>query len=74
MPVVLAFLMNPITWAVAAAGAFVGSQVDDKLDSNPTNSPMNTGASNVDWNKVIFYSGASLALAYGAKKVFNIKW
>lgn len=59
------------TLAVASVGAFVGAQVDDKLDSNPTNSPYNWGASAVNWNKVIWYSAAATAIAYGVKKVLK---
>lgn len=71
MPALLALLFNPITIGATFFGAFIGSQVDDKLDSNPTNHPMNIAGSSVDWNKVILYAGAGLALAYGAKKVFK---
>lgn len=57
---------------IAALGAFAGGIVDSvKKGVEPD--PRDTVGNSVNPNTIIIYAGAALALAYGAKKVFNIK-
>lgn len=69
MPIVLAFLTNPMTWASAFAGAFVGSQLDDKLEPKPH--PYDMNANKIDVNKTVLYAAIAVGIYYVAKKVIK---
>lgn len=64
------FLMQPATWAIGVTGAWIGSLFTRKV-TDPVIPVYDTHSQRVNWNAIIFYAAAALALAYGAKKVFK---
>lgn len=70
MPAFLAFLAEPATWAIGVSGAWLGSLFTRKV-TDPVIPAQDTYGQSVNWNAMIFYAAAALALAYGFKKVFK---
>ena len=62
-----AFLISPLTWAVAGVSAYIGSQLDDKID-NPVIPAQDTHAQTIDIQKVMLYVLGGLVIYAIAKK------
>lgn len=67
----MALPLVPILYGLVTAGigAFIGAQVDDKLEP-PIGVP---ATQNISFSKIALYSGTALVLVWGARKAGLLK-